>query len=168
MNTKKTLSVLLALALILAAGLAAPLMTRFATRSVLAGAMATFAAGLAWLSRADASGRFVVDVLGPSLLIGVGLGVAFVAITSLAVAGVPESDNGVAGGLVNTSQQVGGAIGLAALAALATSRTGHAAAHGQATITALTDGYAAAFLGAGAIALVAAALTLAVVRSGDR
>ncbi|MGZ4453339.1 MAG: DHA2 family efflux MFS transporter permease subunit [Nocardioides sp.] len=158
----------LALALIAAAGGAAPLMSRFATRTVLAGAMATFAAGLGWLSLADETGSFLIDILGPSLLIGIGLGVAFVAITSLAVASVPESDNGVAGGLVNTSQQVAGAIGLAALAALATGRTTHAAASGHELVSALTDGYSAAFLGAAGIAALAALLALVVVRSGER
>lgn len=157
----------LALALIAAAGTAAPLMARFSTRTVLAGALTVFAAGLGWLSLADQSGTFLVDILGPSLLIGTGLGAAFVPVTSLAVTGVPASDNGVAGGLVNTSQQVGGAIGLAALAALAHDRTTSSVAAGHHALPALTDGYSAAFLGTAGIALVAAMVTLVAVRRTD-
>ncbi|WGL50622.1 DHA2 family efflux MFS transporter permease subunit [Nocardioides sp. BP30] len=158
----------LALALIVAAGVAAPLMMKLSTPTVLTGALLTFAVGLGWLSLADQHGTFLVDILGPSLLIGLGLGAAFVPVTSLAVAGVPATDNGVAGGLVNTSQQVGGAIGLAALAALANGRTSSAVAAGHDTVAALTSGYAAAFLGTAGIALLAAAVTLLAVRRSDR
>jgi hypothetical protein len=157
----------LALALIGAAGMAAPLMATFSTRTVLAGALVTFAAGLGWLSRADQDGTFLADILGPSLLIGVGLGAAFVPVTSLAVAGVPATDNGVAGGMVNTSQQVGSAIGLAALAALANDRTTSSLTAGHQMVTALTDGYSTAFLGTAGIALLAAVVTVVGVRRSD-
>lgn len=157
----------LALTLIAAAGLAAPLMLRFGTRAVLAGGLATFSAGLVWFAFAGVGGSFLTDILGPSLLVGTGLGAAFVPVTSLAVAGVPAQDAGAAGGLVNTSQQVGGAIGLAALAALATSRTEHAATIGHSAVHALNSGYAAAFIGSAAIALVAAVVTVVSVRRRD-
>jgi hypothetical protein len=157
----------LALALIAAAGLAAPLMARFGARAVLASGLAIFAGGLAWLSMAGDSGAFVVDILGPSLLVGIGLGAAFVPVTSLAVSGVAAADNGVAGGLVNTSQQVGSALGLAALAALATSRTDHAINTGHSMVGALNNGYAAAFLGTAGIAAVAAIATVLLVRRHD-
>ncbi len=154
----------LALALIVAAGLAAPLMGRFGTRAVLAGGLTAFAAGLGWFSLAGVGGSFLVDVLGPSLLVGLGLGAAFVPVTSLAVSGVPAHDAGVAGGLVNTSQQIGGAIGLAALAALATARTDDA---GQPALSALGTGYSAAFLASAAIALLAAVTALVAVQRHD-
>ncbi|WP_432168988.1 MFS transporter [Streptomyces sp. 1222.5] len=89
------------------------------------GALFAEAAGLLWLSRLSADGSYVADVLGPSVLVGLGLGIAFVQLTALAVDGVPPQDAGLAGGLVNTTRQVGGAIGLAALATLAGTVTAH-------------------------------------------
>ncbi|WP_432029951.1 MFS transporter [Streptomyces sp. 1222.5] len=89
------------------------------------GALFAEAAGLLWLSRLSADGSYVADVLGPGVLVGLGLGIAFVQLTALAVDGVPPQDAGLAGGLVNTTRQVGGAIGLAALATLAGTVTAH-------------------------------------------
>ena len=141
----------------------APRITRRlgATASVTA-ALAAEAAGLLWLSRISAHGSYLADILGPSILIGLGLSVAFVQLTALAVDGVRPQDTGLAGGLVNTTRQVGGAIGLAALATLAGSVTAHAAAH-QSVPQALTAGYRTAFAVSAAVmaatALLAAALT---------
>jgi len=129
----------LALTLIAAAGLAAPLMARLGSRIVLAAGLAPFIGGLAWLGMAPADGTFLASVLGPSLLVGIELGTAFVPVTSIAMAGVPASTAGVAGGLVNTSQQIGGALGLAALATLAAFRT-HATWQVGSAVTALGGG----------------------------
>jgi hypothetical protein len=104
----------------------------------------TEAAGLLWLSRISADGSYLADVLGPSVLVGLGLSVAFVQLTALAVDGVPPQDAGLAGGLVNTTRQVGGAIGLAALATVAGSVTAHAAVH-RPHVEALTAGYRVVF-----------------------
>lgn len=145
----------LAIALILAAGVAAPLMTRFSDRAVLTAGLLGLAGGLVWFGLAPVTGSFPVDILGPSLLVGMGLGTAFVPITSIAVAGVPARDSGVAGGLVNTSQQIGGAVGLAALATLANSRS-HSVASTRTAISALNAGYSLAFLAAAAVAGIAA------------
>ncbi|MGW7380611.1 MFS transporter [Streptomyces sp. NPDC054794] len=87
-------------------------------RPVLPVGLLVLAAGLAWLSRTPADGTFLVDLLGPTLLIGIGLGVAFVRLTAMSSAGVPAADNGLAGGLVNATRQIGGAIGLAFLTLL--------------------------------------------------
>ncbi|MBB3724411.1 MFS transporter [Nonomuraea dietziae] len=87
-------------------------------RAVLPGGLAVLAAGLAWLARTPVDGTFLVDLLGPSLLIGAGLGVAFVRLTALASAGVPAADSGLAGGLLNATRQIGGAIGLSFLTLL--------------------------------------------------
>jgi EmrB/QacA subfamily drug resistance transporter len=76
------------------------------------------AAGLAWLSRTPADGTFPADLLGPTLLIGIGLGAAFVRLTAMSSAGVPAADSGLAGGLVNATRQIGGAIGLSFLTLL--------------------------------------------------
>ncbi|GAA1134371.1 MFS transporter [Streptomyces javensis] len=87
-------------------------------RHVLPVGLLVLAAGLAWLSRTPADGTFAVDLLGPTLLIGLGLGPAFVRLTALSSTGVPAADNGLAGGLVNATRQIGGAIGLSFLTLL--------------------------------------------------
>jgi hypothetical protein len=103
-------------------------------------------------------GSFATDILGPSLLAAIGLGFSFVPVTIAAVAGVQEREAGLASGLINTSQQVGGALGLAVLATLSNSQIDDrmASAHGDpgAVKAALTDGFQAAFMtGAGFAAL---------------
>ncbi|WP_406177266.1 MFS transporter [Streptomyces sp. NBC_00996] len=87
-------------------------------RHVLPVGLLVLAAGLAWLSRTPADGTFPVDLLGPTLLIGIGLGVAFVRLTAMSYTGVSAADNGLAGGLVNATRQIGGAIGLSFLTLL--------------------------------------------------
>ncbi|MFB6576816.1 MFS transporter [Streptomyces sp. NPDC056402] len=139
-----------------------------ATATLTAGLLAE-AVGLLWLSWMRADGSYLVDVFGPSVLVGLGLSIAFVQLTALAVDGVPRQDAGLAGGLVNTTRQVGGAIGLAALATLAGSVTAHAAT-GQPPLEALAAGYRAAFTVSAAVlaatALLAVPLTCASGRSG--
>jgi EmrB/QacA subfamily drug resistance transporter len=103
---------------------------RIGATATVTGALLTEAAGLLWLSRISADGSYLVDILGPSILVGLGLSIAFVQLTALSVEGVARQDSGLAGGLVNTSRQVGGAIGLAVLATLAGTTTAHAALHG--------------------------------------
>ncbi|MGZ9928932.1 MFS transporter [Streptomyces sp. NC-S4] len=133
-----------------------------ATATVTA-ALLTEAAGLLWLSWMRADGTYLVDVLGPSVLVGLGLSVAFVQLTALAVDGVPRQDAGLAGGLVNTTRQVGGAIGLAALATLAGSVTAHAPT-GRPPLEALTAGYRAAFTVSATILAATALLALFLTR----
>ncbi|MFI1065910.1 MULTISPECIES: MFS transporter [Streptomyces] len=133
-----------------------------ATATVTA-ALLTEAAGLLWLSWMRADGSYLVDVLGPSILVGLGLSIAFVQLTALAVDGVPRQDAGLAGGLVNTTRQVGGAIGLAALATLAGSVTSRAAT-GQPPLEALTAGYRAAFTVSAAVLAATALLALFLTR----
>ncbi|WP_406277003.1 MFS transporter [Streptomyces sp. NBC_00191] len=126
-------------------------------------ALLTEAAGLLWLSRLSADGSYLADVLGPSILFGLGLSIAFVQLTALAVDGVPPQDAGLAGGLVNTTRQVGGVIGLAALATLAGSVTAQASTH-QPHVEALSAGYRAAFMVSSAVLAVAALLALPLTR----
>ncbi|MFD7609626.1 MFS transporter [Streptomyces sp. NPDC059828] len=90
-------------------------------RRVLPLGLLVLATGLAWLSRTPADGTFLADLLGPTLLIGAGLGVAFVRLTAMASTGVPAADNGLAGGLVNATRQIGGAVGLSFLTLLPSS-----------------------------------------------
>lgn len=98
----------------------------------------------------------MLHLLGPSIIIGAGLGGAFIAGTELAVQGVSEADSGLASGLVNTSQQIGGALGLAVLFTLATTLTNSLGAGGADDVTALAGGYSAAYLGAAGLALLGA------------
>ncbi|WKV70116.1 MFS transporter [Streptomyces sp. PCS3-D2] len=146
----------LALANMLGAVAAPRISRRVGATATVVAALLTEAAGMLWLSRMTAEGTYLVDILGPSVLVGLGLSVAFVQLTALAVDGVPRQDTGLAGGLVNTTRQVGGAIGLAALATLAGSVTASAGGH-QPSLEALTAGYRAAF-GVSAVILAASAL----------
>jgi hypothetical protein len=147
----------MALALVAAAGLAPQIVTHLGARATLASGLGLLAGGLAWFGAATAHGSFVSDVLGASLIVGIGLGLAFVPLTDLAVTGITSTDFGIASGLINTSQQIGGAIGLAALATLATSGT-QSALHHHTQLVALTTGYVDAFRAAAAIAAMAAAI----------
>jgi hypothetical protein len=100
-------------------------------------------------------------------LIAVGLGFSFVPISIAALAGVQPAEAGLASGLINMSQQIGGALGIAALSAVATSKTHDSIVSGTARADALTDGFQAAFIGATGIALLGVLVALFVVRRAD-
>ncbi|MEV8253599.1 MFS transporter [Rhodoglobus sp. NPDC076762] len=157
----------LAGALVVIAGVAPVAVNRWGLRGTLSVSFVVLAGGLSWLSFAPADAGFVSHLLGPTLVIGVGLGAAFVTATQLAVADVDGSEAGLAGGLVNTSQQIGGALGLAVLASLAAMRTDALLEAGASTPAALTGGFSWLFLGAGALALLGA-LVVGVASSGVR
>jgi EmrB/QacA subfamily drug resistance transporter len=146
----------LALALIVTAGMLPPVIAKAGSARTLATSLVVLAVGLAWLALAPVGANFVLHLLGPSIIIGVGLGGAFIAGTELAVQGVTETDSGLASGLVNTSQQIGGALGLALLFTLAMSQTGNLATAGATNVAALAGGYSAAYFGAAALSLLAA------------
>src|SRR4051812_4110855 len=144
----------------LSLGFSERLTMRFGARATLIPSLVSIAAGLALFSRAPVNGSYVTDVLPSMLLLGAGAGLAFPALMTLAMSGATRSDSGLASGLVNTTLQVGGAVGLAVLATLATSRTDNLLASGESNASALTSGYHLAFLiGAG---LVIAAIGVAV------
>ncbi|WP_405003534.1 MFS transporter [Kitasatospora purpeofusca] len=157
----------LAAANMLGATLAPRLARRVGSTATAVAALLTEALGLLWLSRIDADGGYVTDILGPSLLVGLGLGIAFVQLTALAVDGVPARQAGLAGGLVNTTRQVGGAVGLAVLTTLAGSVTGGAATHGS-HLEALTAGYRAAFAVSAAVLTGTAVLAVLLARCTGR
>jgi EmrB/QacA subfamily drug resistance transporter len=146
----------LAGALVVVAGIVPALISRLRTRPVLIGSLLVLAGGLTWLAAAPSDAAFLTQLLGPTLLIGVGLGGAFVATTQLAVDGVDGGEAGLAGGLINTSQQIGGAVGLAVLGTIAGLRTATLEAGGATAADALTGGFAWLFLGAAALAVVGA------------
>lgn len=154
---------------VLAAGRAGPVAGKVGIKPVLLAGLGLFTGGLLWFSRISVGGSFLADVLGPSLLVGPGLGLALVALTIGAVTGVPERLYGLASGLVNSSQQIGGALGIAILTAIAENRTG--AMGGAADLTAVNDGFRLALLvGAGiaAAGLVIATVVMPRARSDTR
>jgi EmrB/QacA subfamily drug resistance transporter len=158
----------LAVTIMATAAIASQLVTKVGYKPVLAAGLLFIVAGLLWFSRVSVGGGFTTDILGPSLLAAAGLGFAFVTTTIAAVSGVQESEAGLASGLINTSQQIGGALGLAVLSALATSRTSDLLSGGGSNPTeALTKGFQAAFLGGAGIALLGFVLTLVLIRSSD-
>ena len=152
----------LAITIIISAGIASQLVTRVGFKWVLAAGMLLIALGLVWFSQISVHGSFAADILGPSLLAALGLGFAFVPVTIAAVAGVSERDSGLASGLINTSQQVGGAVGLAVLAAVSTSVTGSSRAPAV-----LTSGFQEAFLTGAGFAVLGLAATLFLIRGSD-
>jgi hypothetical protein len=120
-------------------------------------------AGLALFTRAPIDGDYVVDILPVMVLLGVGAGLCFPALMTLAMSGATPDDAGLASGLINTTAQVGGALGLAVLATLSASRSGALIGNGEPTAAALTSGYHLAFgIGAGLVlvAVVIAATVL--------
>jgi EmrB/QacA subfamily drug resistance transporter len=157
----------LALTIIATAGIGSQLVTKFGYKPVLAVGLLFIFAGLLWFSRISVGGGFTTDILGPSLLAAAGLGFSFVTTTIAAVSGVEEHEAGLASGLINTSQQVGGALGLAVLSTIATTHAEDAVASGTNVPQALTDGFQYAFLGGAAIAAVGFVLTLVLIRGSD-
>jgi MFS family permease len=158
----------LALTIMASAGIASSLVTKVGYKPVLAIGLLFIVAGLTWFSRVSVGGSFTTDILGPSLLAAAGLGFSFVTTTIAAVSGVEEREAGLASGLINTSQQIGGALGLAVLSSIATSQTADFLASGEGGLKqGLTDGFQAAFLGGAAIALVGFILTLVLIKGSD-
>ena len=157
----------LALSIMISAALASQLTTRFGFKPVLATGMLLIAGGLVWFSQVSVGGGFLTDILGPSLLAAVGLGFAFVPQTIAAVAGVGERDAGLASGLINTSQQVGGALGLAVLSTIATTRTDDLLVQGSGRADALTEGFQSAFLAGAGLAILGLIAVLTLIRSRD-
>jgi EmrB/QacA subfamily drug resistance transporter len=157
----------LALTIMASAGVASGLVTKVGYKPVLAVGLLFIVAGLAWFSRISVGGGFTTDILGPSLLAAIGLGFSFVTTTIAAVSGVQESESGLASGLINTSQQVGGALGLAVLSSIATTHTTDLLAGGTDKANALTEGFQVAFLGGAGIALVGFVLTLVLIKGSD-
>jgi EmrB/QacA subfamily drug resistance transporter len=152
----------LAVSIILSAGLASQLVTRVGFKPILAAGMGLIAIGLVWFSQISVHGSFLADILGPSLFAAVGLGFAFVPVTIAAVSGIEDREQGLASGLINTSQQVGGALGLAILSAVSIGVTG--TSHDPAV---LTEGFQSAFLAGAGFAVLGLLASLFLVRTRD-
>jgi EmrB/QacA subfamily drug resistance transporter len=137
-----------------------PLTVRFGPQATLIPSLVAIGAGLLLFARTPVDGSYVADILPAMVLIGLGAGLGFPSLMGLAMSGATPSDSGLASGLVNTSVQVGGAVGLAVLATLATERTEGLLADGEAAAVALNSGFHLAYvIGAG---LVGVAIVLAV------
>ncbi|MEH0844526.1 MFS transporter [Micromonospora sp. CPCC 205711] len=134
---------------------------RFGPKPLVVTGLAVLAAGLGWLALVRPDGSFLVDVLPASLVAALGMSLAFIPSLGTAISSARPEEGGLASGIVNTSYQVGSALGLAAMTAIAASY----GADRLGDVPALTDGYSAAFIGAGAIAAVGAVVTAITLRS---
>jgi MFS family permease len=138
---------------------------RFGPQATLVPAMVFVAAGLLLLARTPVDATYVVDLLPAMVLVGLGAGLGFPSLMTLAMSGATESDSGLASGLVNTSVQVGGAIGLAVLATFATERTDSLLADGEPAASALNSGFHLAYLIGAGLVLVAILIAVTVLRA---
>ena len=146
---------------------ASQLVTRIGVKRVLVAGMVFLTAGVGYFTQVSVGGSYVEDLLPGFLVIAIGMGFTFVPISIAALAGVRASEAGLASGLINTSQQVGGALGIAALSAIATSTTAGQLAAGTERAVALTDGFRAAFMGGTGVAIAGILVALFVVRGRD-
>jgi EmrB/QacA subfamily drug resistance transporter len=146
---------------IISSGIVSQLFTRIGTKPIIVAGAVIAAGGLYWLSRIPVDGSYVADILPGLLVISLGGGGVFVGATTAANAGVGEEKAGLAAGLLNTGQQVGTALGLAVLSALATAHTTALLRGGHDTVAqAATDGYGRALLGGAAIVLAGSAVAM--------
>jgi EmrB/QacA subfamily drug resistance transporter len=157
----------LSVMIIVSAAFGGQLVTRVGFKPILAAGLLSMSAGLFWFSQVSAGGSFLTDILGASLLAALGLGFGFVTSTIAAMTGVAEHEQGLASGLINTSQQIGGAIGLAVLSTIANTRTDDVLASGSPVPQALTEGFQSAFLGGAVIGVVGFVATLILIRTKD-
>jgi EmrB/QacA subfamily drug resistance transporter len=158
---------LVATVIIISAGASQALVTRIGVRTVLAVGMSLTAAGLVYFSQVSVDGSYWTDLAPGFVLSGVGLGFSFVPVTIAALVGVEQNEAGVASGIINTSQQIGGALGVAILVTVANSRITDLVAGGTDPLTAQTEGYARAFFVGAGLAAVSLAATFVFLRSEE-
>ncbi len=148
-------------------GLSARLVMRYGFRAPLAFGLGVAALSLLWFARAPVHGRFLVDVLPAMVLIGIGGGLAFNPVLMASMSDVEPQNSGLASGITNTAFMMGGALGLAILASAAAARTNHLTATGHSVAAALTGGYHLAFLIGAGLAIAAAAVGVALIRTRE-
>jgi EmrB/QacA subfamily drug resistance transporter len=141
----------------MAGAIASQLVTRIGTRPVVVAGCLIAAAGIYWVSRVPLHGAYLTDLLPGFVVMSLGAGSVFVSVTAAANAGVPPDKAGLAAGLLNSSQQVGSALGLAVLSAVATTRTTHLLGSGAAPLVASDGGYHVALM-VGSVMMGAAAV----------
>jgi EmrB/QacA subfamily drug resistance transporter len=152
---------------IFTSAIAAQLVTRIGVKPVLAIGMTTLTGGLVYFTQVSVGGSYLADLLPGFLLIAVGLGFSFVPISIAALAGIQPAEAGLASGLINTSQQIGGALGIAALSTIATSRTSDALAGGATQTRALVDGFHGAFFAGVILAAIGIVAALTLIRRDE-
>ncbi|MEJ7797585.1 MAG: MFS transporter [Solirubrobacteraceae bacterium] len=161
----------LALVIIVSAGGASVLVTKLGFKPVLVVGLVLIAIGLLWFTQLPVDGVYLSDIVAPMIIAAAGLGFAFVPVTIAAVSGISEDDSGLASGLINTAQQVGGALGLAVLATIANSTTqglvGSAQGNPAAVPEALTEGFHDAFLAGAGFAILGILAAILMIRSSD-
>jgi EmrB/QacA subfamily drug resistance transporter len=148
-------------------GVAAQLVNRLGVKPVITAGMALLTIGLLYFTQVSVGGSYAGDLLPGFLVIAAGLGFSFVPISIAALAGVKASEAGLASGLFNTSQQIGGALGIAALSAIATSTTSDEVSTGTAVPQALTEGFEAAFIWGAVVAAFGILVSLTLIRRSD-
>jgi EmrB/QacA subfamily drug resistance transporter len=141
-----------------------PLVMRYGAKSMVILGMSLIAAGLLLFTQTPVDGSYVQNILAPMVLFGFGAGLSFPALMTVAMSGATDEDAGLASGLVNTSAQVGGALGLAVLATVSASRTEDLIASGESTASALTSGFHLAYLIGAALVVAAIAVAIKVVQ----
>jgi MFS family permease len=149
------------------AGLSQYLVTRLGPKVVMAIGMTLIGAGVLWATQVPVHGHYIGNLLGPFAVAGAGTAFAFIPISIAGLAGVEEHRAGLASGLLNTSQQVGGAIGIAIASSIAASHTKALLHAGHTMPSALTGGYQHALWALGAIALIALPAIVALVRRNE-
>ena len=156
-----------ALTAVVASGAAQALVTKTGVKPALLGGLTLVGGGLVLFTQISPTGSYMTDLFPGFIILGTGLGFTFVPISIAALAGVTGRDAGLASGLINTSQQIGGALGLALLTTVATSHISKLAPNGNPTPADLTSGYSLAFWVAAGVAAAAIVVTLVIVRKQD-
>jgi EmrB/QacA subfamily drug resistance transporter len=146
---------------------AAQLVSRVGVKPTIAAGMTLLTVGLLYFTQVSVGGTYAGDLLPGFLIIAAGLGFSFVPISIAALAGVQSSEAGLASGLFNTSQQIGGALGIAALSTIATTKTSDGVATGTPLPKALTDGFEAAFIWGAVVAAIGIVVALVLIRRED-
>jgi EmrB/QacA subfamily drug resistance transporter len=156
-----------ALLAIVASGASQALVTRLGVRPVLAAGLLMLGIGLIYFTRVSVDGSYAGDLLVGFILIGIGLGFSFVPVSIAALGGITPTEAGLASGLINTSQQIGGALGLAILTTVSTTRTNNLLETGVNLPSALTQGFSIAFWVAAGVAFASVAATFLLLRPQD-
>jgi EmrB/QacA subfamily drug resistance transporter len=152
---------------IFTSAIAAQAVTRIGVKPALILGMTSLTAGLAYFTQTSVNGSYIGDLLPGFLLVAVGLGFSFVPISIAALAGIQPAEAGLASGLINTTQQIGGALGIAALSTIATSRTSDAIASGHSVASAQVIGFHGAFVAGTIIAAIGIVAAVVLIRRDE-
>ncbi len=157
----------IALTVIVVAGISQALVTKLGVKTVLVAGMLLLAAAQVWFARLPVGGSYAIDLLPGFLVAAFGLGFSFIPVSIASLAGVAARDAGLASGLINTSQQIGGALGIAIISTVATTHTSHLLGSGDALAPALNSGFRYAFAVTAGFALAGALLGFGLIRKRD-